>query len=638
MKNAPSRFHKQGGGALEMRVINNTLKHGVNKLAQASNLRISDVMKDLEKNLYLLPAIQREFVWKPEKICALFDSLMLGYPIGTFLFWTIRPEHVEDYNFYAFMHSYHERDNYRCQQLKNPPEHGFQAVLDGQQRMTALYIGLRGTYAAKKPYGRWENDDSFPEMQLHIDLLHEPEIFTADETGQYAFEFKTKNDVEKAKLKGEWWFRCGRVCDHDWDIDTYLDDEFDDDFDGITLGANVSIKEMKKRAKKTLRRLDNVINRSSELTYFSEETEKLGRVLNIFIRLNSGGVPLSYSDLLLSIAIAQWKEADAREEINSLKAALFERYDFNLPKDFILKACLMLSDIGSIKFEVENFNKENSATLEREWPSCKRYLTLAVSLLRTFGYNSQNLNATNAILPVAYYLKMIGADDNYLNSTKFINDRKRLLLWFNRSILKQGIWSFGVDTFISQLRETLRKEVPLKTAPDRFPYEELEKTMLRSGRSLQFRADEIDELLELPKGKGRTFTLLSMLFPSSGLHIRDEHVDHIYPHSLFGRKKLLTNAGYTDEQINKAQWMRNLLPNLQLLPGIVNREKSDAMPLEWLEETFSEDQRRHLCQEQMLNGVTNNPEDFFNFFDCRKERLRRLIAEKLEIKLEPSAT
>lgn len=228
---------------------------------------------------------------------------------------------------------------------------------------------------------------------------------------------------------------------------------------------------------------------------------------------------------------------------------------------------------------------------------------------------------------------MIGADDNYVLSTKFMNDRRRLLLWFNRSILKQGTWGAGVDTFISQLRETLRKEVPLKTSPNRFPYEEIEKTMLRSGRSLQFRADEIDELLDLPKGKGRTFTLLSILFPSSGLHVRDDHVDHIYPHALFGRKTTLAKAGYTDEDIRKAQWMRNLLPNLQLLPGIINREKSDSMPLEWLESTFNEDQRNHLCHEQMLEGVTNNPKDFFNFFEQRKEKLRRLIAEKLEIEL-----
>ena len=53
-------------------------------MAQASNLKISQVMQDIERNRYLLPAIQREFVWKPNKICGLFDSLMRGYPIGTF--------------------------------------------------------------------------------------------------------------------------------------------------------------------------------------------------------------------------------------------------------------------------------------------------------------------------------------------------------------------------------------------------------------------------------------------------------------------------------------------------------------------------------------------------------------------------
>lgn len=107
-------------------------------MAQAFSLRIGKVIRDLENNRYLLPAIQREFVWKREKICGLFDSLMRGYPIGTFLFWKIRPEQREKYRFYAFMRSYHERDNYRCRLPDVIPPEGFDAVLDGQQRMTAL--------------------------------------------------------------------------------------------------------------------------------------------------------------------------------------------------------------------------------------------------------------------------------------------------------------------------------------------------------------------------------------------------------------------------------------------------------------------------------------------------------------------
>lgn len=606
-------------------------------MAQASNLKISSVIKDLEKNRYLLPAIQREFVWGRGRICDLFDSLMRGYPIGTFLFWKIRPENINDYRFYAFMRYYHERDNYRCQSpdIAGIPKEGFNAVLDGQQRMTALYIGLRGYYAAKKPYGRWENDDAFPKTYLYVNLLHSPEKVISDqnkdEADLYAFEFKTKEDAEKGKAKGEWWFRCGRVCDEGWDIDSYLDENFDDELEEITFNfvqeqfaekRKISIKA----AKKILRKFDKAVNQLTELTYFSEDTDKLDRVLNIFIRLNSGGVSLSYSDLLLSIAIAQWKDTDAREEINKLRSEIWDKHRFDLSKDFILKACLMLSDISSVKFSVENFNKKNTEKLEQEWPYCREFLLLAVSLLRKFGYTSQNLAATNAILPIAYYLKLIQADSNYLSSTKYINDRKRLMLWFNRSILKQGVWGSSVDGYLSQLRETLRKEVPQKDGFDRFPYEE----MLRSGRSLQFTADELDELLDLPKGKGRTFTLLSMLFPSYDDQIRDYHVDHIYPYAVFGRKKLLINCGYTQEEIDKAQWMRNMLPNLQLLQGIVNQEKSDAMPLDWLN-TFPEEERKQRCQKQLLDGVTNNPKDFFSFFNNRREKLRILIAEKLGV-------
>ena len=56
------------------------------------------------------------------------------------------------------------------------------------------------------------------------------------------------------------------------------------------------------------------------LSYYTESAQSLDRVLDIFIRVNSQGQPLSKSDLLMSIATAQWK-GDAREEIPSTPAA-----------------------------------------------------------------------------------------------------------------------------------------------------------------------------------------------------------------------------------------------------------------------------------------------------------------------------
>jgi len=107
---------------------------------------------------FVLPAIQREFVWRAEKICRLFDSLMQGYPIGTFLYWQVAPENSNQYKFYDFVLDYHEQDKPHCPPLPPPPipNQPLTAVLDGQQRLTALNIGLRGSMAWRLPYKRGE--------------------------------------------------------------------------------------------------------------------------------------------------------------------------------------------------------------------------------------------------------------------------------------------------------------------------------------------------------------------------------------------------------------------------------------------------------------------------------------------------
>jgi len=84
-----------------------------------------------------------EFVWKPEQICQLFDSLLQGYPFGTFLFWKIKSTHQREYQFYDFMRHYHQRDRVHCEKLDLIGEQDRVAVLDGQQRMTALNIGAQ---------------------------------------------------------------------------------------------------------------------------------------------------------------------------------------------------------------------------------------------------------------------------------------------------------------------------------------------------------------------------------------------------------------------------------------------------------------------------------------------------------------
>src|SRR4029077_5028335 len=126
--------------------------------------------------------------------------------------------------------------------------------------------------------------------------------------------------------------------------------------------------ELFNRASDTLHRLYEVVQTVPCLTFYTEKSQELDRVLRIFIRMNSGGTMLSYSDLLLSIAVAQWSKLDARQAIHGLVDEI-NRIEpgFNLSKDFVLKAGLMLADISSVGFKVANFNRTNMGILEKRW-------------------------------------------------------------------------------------------------------------------------------------------------------------------------------------------------------------------------------------------------------------------------------
>lgn len=558
---------------------------------------------------YILPAIQREFVWKPEQICQLFDSLLQGYPFGTFLFWKIKPENRNLYQFYDFVQDYHQRDNPHCKRLTELPEQEFVAVLDGQQRMTALNIGLRGSYSWKTSGKWWSSDDAFPLRRLHLNLLGHPE----DESGTvYQFEFLSDAQLKQSD-SAEVWFRVGRILEEDIDD---LTDELDD---------VVADKEDRKVARNVLRQLNRTISDQDKISFYEEGNQELERVLNIFIRMNSGGTPLSYSDLLLSIAVAQWGELDAREEIHDLVDEMNEVGDgFLFSKDLVLKAGLMLSDIGSVGFKVENFNKENMAKLENNWDQIKNSLLLSVRLLASFGFNAQNLRADSAILPIAYYLHSRDLDDSYLSRSEHAADRSTLRHWLVKSLLKtSGIWGSGLDTLLTALRKDIAEK-----GTNAFPVKSIESTMNGRGKSLSFSEEELEELSTLEYGDKRTFSLLSILFPGFDFS-HHFHVDHIYPKGLFTRSKL-KKLGMSEEQIEPLITMSNRLPNLQLLEGTINNEKRQKMPSQWYADLWPDEAARanHL-QSQAINFLVDDIPNFEDFYRDRKNTLRSRIEKIL---------
>lgn len=158
---------------------------------------IAEALRRIQNKQYVLPAIQREFVWKPEQIERLFDSLMQGYPFGTFLFWRVQPETSGKFKFYDFVRRYHQRDAAHCPELGTMHHQSVTAVLDGQQRLTALNIGLRGSMAMKQPNKWWTNPDAFPERTLRLNLLAPVE---PDEDGVvYRFRFLSDDQAARAE-------------------------------------------------------------------------------------------------------------------------------------------------------------------------------------------------------------------------------------------------------------------------------------------------------------------------------------------------------------------------------------------------------------------------------------------------------
>ena len=337
---------------------------------------ISDALDSIASNDYVLPAIQREFVWRPEQICRLFDSVMQGYPFGEFLLWRIDRGKSHEYRWYGFVRDYHQRDNPHCPDLGVLHDKALTAVLDGQQRLTAFNIGLRGSMALKRPYKRWSNPSSFPRRVLALDLLASSD---PDERGnRYTFEFI---DEHRIGLQGDrLWFRVSdiRTLKKGPDMFRWL------------IGHEVNAGQLTV-AFDTLDRLHSAVSKDQTVVYYEETEQDIDRVLNIFIRRNSGGTVLSYSDLLLSIATSQWTKLDARKEVHQLVDELNDmRGGFDLSKDFVLKAGLMLTDISSVGFKVENFTHANMSVLEDNWPRIRDALIATVEARGKFRIRPQD--------------------------------------------------------------------------------------------------------------------------------------------------------------------------------------------------------------------------------------------------------
>ena len=567
-------------------------------MAFQTPITISKALGSIERREYVLPAIQREFVWRPNQIERLFDSLMRGYPIGSFLFWIVKRESIEQYElFYDFMLAYHQRNNTHCKSVGTVNRDAITAVLDGQQRLTALNIGLRGSYAYKLPRMWWDNPGAFPTRHLYLNILADAE---ENEAGmRYDFSFLNQKEAER-RDETHCWYRIGDVLKtknavglHRFLVEKelgHLNDPFE-----------------------VLARLHQVVHTDPVISYYEEESQDLDKVLDIFIRTNSGGTTLSYYDMLMSMVTAQWENPGAREAIHETVDEINLIGDgFGFSQDFLLKAGLMLAGVDSVRFKVTNFNRENMELLEDRWDPITRAVRVAVELVARFGFSRASLSAKNAVLPIAHYLYHRSTPAGFLSHAEHRQDRDAIRSWLIRSLLKRGIWGSGPDSLLTALRSVIDRH-----GGEAFPSAKLETAMRRRGKSLTFEEEELEDLVE---SKDRTFALLSLLYPFVDLRSNKFHIDHVFPKSQFSSKRLRC-ADVSEDDIPVFQDRANRLPNLQLLVGEANESKSDTLPHQWMVETFDTQAATEYARHHDLGDVPADMTGFTAFYEGRRNRL-----------------
>ena len=562
---------------------------------------IKDILDYINRGEIYLPAIQRKYVWKDDQITRLLDSIMLGYPIGTFLFWKVKKAIINDkeYSMYEFIRDYHDRDMNKNppapQPFPNPGDETLWAILDGQQRLTSLYIALQGSMSRKLPRKRWANDDAFPKKELYFDLTSEK---IDDDDITYNFKFLSNEEFKKNKNEGIWY----KVKD----ILKYSTEDLTE----VIFNSDFAANEV---ARKNLALLHTRLVRDDIINYFEVVDDSIDSVLDIFVRVNSGGTVLSKTDLLFSTIVSHWN--DARDKIDDLLSEINGiGKGFKFTNDFIMRTCLYLLDM-SVTLKVETFKKDSVLKIKDNWEKISNSIKSTAKILNEFGFNSENIISYVAVIPMVYYIYNGG---NYKESSNKIELRKYIVI----AQLKQ-IFGTATNSALTSIRKTMKK------APkDSFSMTNLNKIRFTGDRTLVYDEEEIDAMFDTYEKDAYTFMILSLLYPDLNYDEIEFHQDHMHPHASFEEENLnnliLPDNNVIDEN-KKEEWRRrrNTLANLQLLEGRKNEHKNAISLIDWLDE-YGEENVKYLPKD-----VSYDLSNFEEFMIKRQELMSKELKDIL---------
>ena len=498
--------------------------------------KLYQFMTDVSHNNMLLPALQREYTWKPQQIVTLIDSLMQEYPINTMMFWEVQDISKLPLDFYLFLNPNYENSSESkhtntlldAEGKKRFQDRPINVVIDGQQRITSLYIALFGSYNGKR---------------LYLNLDHEA---PADNGAGMKFDlrFLTDDNVNKLKDKGENWIKVNEVASSDFSAFDYLV-EFD-------------LKD-NKIARKALGQLEKMYKGAEINYYLISGNDDIDSVLDIFVRTNSGGKPLTKGDLLLSSLTTDWAKGDENTNARSFVEGIIKDVkdlSFCINKDWVLKCFLVLND-SSLKMTVATFKQEHiSDFVFKKKDAISASINKAFSLVRDFGLQESALTTKLAVIPIAYYIFKNSLQGATFNDTTRKEDFYAMRKYLFCAILN-NMFAGQSDNKLQEVRAALRDMSSFSL-----------KSFKRSSE-ISMTDERIKELLQTHKKDA--FPLLNIIYVL-GLKTLDSgkqyEVDHIFPVKQCKNCKV-------DESVY------DTVPNLELLESSINRSKNAKNVAYW---------------------------------------------------------
>lgn len=546
-----------------------TPKHSLRKI-------VSFLNNPDEDGGFWLPNIQRPFVWTEDQTCRLFDSIMREYPISTLLVWKTNSE-IRRRKFIDNFQPVHRKS---LTALYVPVDNRKKClVLDGQQRLQSLFIGLKGSYEGR---------------ELYFDILS-GQVAAPDDI-KYKFEFMEPGTATFPWIKfKDLVFSTKNTYTQTSEIVSSAGRELTE-AEVSKIGMHLSIidKTFKSDDGISYQELDSTEN--SEL-YTDDD------VVEIFIRANSGGTRLGKSDLLFSLLTSTWDDADSKMEV--LLEEL-NRHGFEFTRDFVLKTCLTLLDQGA-RYEVEKFRKPGiREKIEESWVDIEDAIKDVLDFVRgkTFIQCDKALPSYLSLIPliyVRYHFKTnwpgVQGVENYLVRTAL-------------SGAFGGTPDQLIDVLVTKLRE-LKK----------FDLTEVFGVIRANNRNLEITEDR---LLSMGYGSDTVHLLFNLWYPFNYTPAYERNmpqVDHIFPQSVLRQVKMENpNTGRWD-LMKYRESDRNQLANCMLLTARENGAgaKWDMPADEWLADKDDDYLDLHLIPKDRDLWKLDRFEDFV---EARKQLIR----------------